>query len=81
MTEEQSRPVLEDWGILVEEMLELKPSKHIFSHIEWHMKGFFVTAANTDKSSSNFVWVTKEEIQHQYSIPTAFKDFIKYILK
>ncbi|QAT44100.1 A/G-specific adenine glycosylase [Aminipila luticellarii] len=81
LTEEQSRSVLEDWGILVEEMLELKPSKHIFSHIEWHMKGFFVTAANTDKSSSNFVWVTKEEIQHQYSIPTAFKDFIKYILK
>lgn len=48
---------------------------HIFSHIEWHMQGFFVELRNKTESD-DFVWVKKEEIA-DYAIPSAFAYFKK----
>nr|WP_315019754.1 A/G-specific adenine glycosylase [uncultured Aminipila sp.] len=76
LTEEQCKEVLTDMGIEVKQITELRPSKHIFSHREWHMNGFFIDA-ETDKSKLDFIWVTKNEINQKYAVPTAFKDFIK----
>lgn len=76
LTENQCKDVLTDMGIEVKQITELRPSKHIFSHREWHMNGFLIDA-ETDKSKLDFIWVTKNEITQQYAVPTAFKDFIK----
>lgn len=76
LTENQCKDVLTDMGIKVKQITELRPSKHIFSHREWHMKGFFIDA-ETDKGKLDFTWVTKDELNQKYAVPTAFKDFIK----
>lgn len=78
LTENQSRDVLREMGVYVKQIKETKTSKHIFSHREWHMKGYFILG-ETEESAVDFVWVTKNEINQQYSIPTAFKDFIKIL--
>lgn len=78
LTENQSKCVLKEMGITVKGIKEMKASKHIFSHREWHMKGYFILV-ETDESTADFVWVTKNEINQRYSIPTAFKDFIKIL--
>jgi len=75
-TENQCRNFLDKMRILPEKIVPIKTSKHIFSHREWHMKGFFIIA-DADLNHSDFTWVTKEEMDNQYSIPTAFKEFIK----
>ena len=40
LTPEQCRQVLSSQGITACEITGLPPSKHIFTHLEWHMKGY-----------------------------------------
>jgi A/G-specific adenine glycosylase len=65
-------------GHIKEPLSKLPNSKHIFTHIEWNMIAYFeeVTTKNKD-----YIWATKEEIEHKYSIPNAFKKYKDYILK
>ena len=85
LTENQCKAYLEENGFKVKSLKALGPAKHIFTHLEWHMRGFFVEVANSESSvalsvpeasTAEFAWVTKEEIAHQYSIPTAFKAYM-----
>lgn len=59
---------------------ELAKSKHIFSHIEWDMIGYLI---ETDSNKIDDVgqYVSLEDIEHTYSIPTAFQTYTKWLLK
>ena len=47
---------------------------HVFSHVEWHLKGYVVPV--TDRfEKPDHIWVTREQIKHAYSIPGAFKTY------
>lgn len=43
--------------------------KHIFSHVEWHMKGFLVPC---EEMKEEGIWVDIEDMMSHYSIPGAF---------
>ena len=45
--------------------------KHIFTHIIWNMKGIYLEVAGT----GGFRWFTKDEINTQAALPTAFRLF------
>ena len=77
LTEEQCRQLLLNWGFTGCRITELPPSRHIFTHLEWHMKGYFIRATQL-RGLPDFVWANKDEIKSRYSIPTAFKTIIKY---
>ncbi len=47
-------------------------STHIFTHLEWEMKGYFVTC---EKEKEDLLWKTKEEIEAEYALPGAFRYF------
>ncbi|MDO4942081.1 MAG: A/G-specific adenine glycosylase [Lachnospiraceae bacterium] len=47
--------------------------KHIFSHIEWHMTGFYVECQ--EKPSDDFIWISREELEESYAVPSAFEAF------
>jgi len=55
----------------------LGTSKHIFSHIEWHMTGYYIKC--TKKPRIELIWVTKEELMNDYSLPNAFSFYAKQI--
>lgn len=57
-------------------VMEIGGSKHIFSHKIWYMKGYLI---ELKKPINNYLWVTKEELQNDYSIPSAFSYFYEYI--
>lgn len=44
-------------------------AKHIFSHVEWHMKGYLVEVSEMHEGQ----WCSFDDIQQLYAIPTAFK--------
>ena len=51
----------------------LPPAKHIFTHLEWHMKAYeILTEECSSVPDDSFVIVTKKELQ-SLAIPSAFR--------
>ncbi len=63
-----------------EELREGISAKHIFSHIEWHMK-LKRAAAKTGAlpADGEWVWAGQEELREKYALPNAFAAFEKEI--
>ena len=59
-------------GLRPKEILREAEKKHIFTHIQWNMKGIYMEVAQTGGS---FQWFTEEEINTQAALPTAFRQF------
>lgn len=57
-------------------VLAKKRAKHIFTHIEWHMRGYLIEAR---EYFPQYVWKSAEEITKGYAIPSAFKAFMEWI--
>ena len=51
----------------------LKAAKHIFSHVEWRMSGWEVTAEGD--APAGCVWATAEEAAGRYALPGAFNAY------
>lgn len=65
-----------------QKIIKLNNGKHIFTHIEWHMYGYYIVL--TEKlQTEEICWVTKKALQEQYALPTAFSTFLSqfYSLK
>ena len=77
--EEAVREYLSSLGIAAGMITPTAPAKHIFTHIEWHMSGFFVDCA--DRGENDLTWVTAEEWLRDYAAPTAFKAFTGAVTK
>ena len=46
---------------------------HIFSHVEWHMKAFYMECM--EQQAKDLRWVTLEELKQEIAIPSAFAPF------
>ncbi len=65
-------------------MLRIKKApdgKHIFSHKEWHMKGYVIKVDELEPFSGkeDFLFVETKEAQEKYPLPSAFKVYTKYL--
>ena len=74
---EECGAIVKEWGILAYDILPAGEARHIFSHLEWHMQGYFI-AVRDKKPLTEWTWVSPEEIRLTYSIPAAFKGFMKW---
>ena len=54
------------------EILRQADKKHIFTHIQWNMRGFYMETAEI---CDEFVWMTADEIEKSAALPTAFRQF------
>ena len=59
-------------GLHPRELLREVEKTHIFTHIQWNMKGIYLEVAET---GGGFLWFTEEEINLQAALPTAFRQF------
>lgn len=67
-------------ALCVIEQMNLKPKnirriverKHIFTHIEWNLRGIYVEVLEPESHDS---WFTKEQINAEAALPTAFRQF------
>ena len=62
----------EKMGLRPQEIRKEIFRKHIFTHIQWNMKGIYLDVAET---GGNFQWFTEEEINAAAALPTAFRQF------
>jgi len=66
---------------------KITDAKHIFSHVEWHMKGYIVFLQAGDYSDfsleenahDSWLFVDIEETKNQYAIPSAFVKYTEYL--
>lgn len=68
------KAVLENWGLIGNQIEKIGTHHHIFSHIEWNMVGYKIQVSH---KNSEFDWIEKEEILNKYPIPGAFEPFRK----
>ncbi|MCL2547405.1 MAG: A/G-specific adenine glycosylase [Oscillospiraceae bacterium] len=54
----------------------LPPSRHVFTHLVWHMQGEMIFTTTPDSLPDNFRWTTAAECD-TLAIPTAFKTYVK----
>ena len=83
LTPDEIRAYCRNLGLTAEQIMPLGEAKHVFSHLEWHMKGYEVVVGtnsrenveNVSAGAINGVWATPEEIRERYSLPSAFDAF------
>ena len=63
---------VEQYGLKIKEIHMQVERKHIFTHIEWDMRGVY---AEVTDCAGNFLWLTPEQIETRAALPTAFRIF------
>ncbi|MCM1258721.1 MAG: A/G-specific adenine glycosylase [Roseburia sp.] len=60
-------------------IVELEPSKHIFSHVEWHMKGYMVRVEALGEEESGLLFAEAVDFKENYAMPSAFRTYVQYL--
>ena len=63
---------VEQMGLNPIEIYKQVERKHIFTHIEWKMRGIYL---EVKEPVVDFVWFTGAQIESQAALPTAFRQF------
>ena len=66
----------ERMGVRPQGILKQVDRKHIFTHIEWKMRGMYLEVI---PDSDGFTWFTAEQIRQDAALPTAFRQFFEEI--
>ena len=70
--------VLNREGLTPLHIRKLPDSKHVFSHVEWHMTAYEVQIENVESvPMQDGVLLTKKELQ-KFAVPSAFKAYKEY---
>ncbi len=75
---------LEAKDLRVLRIVPLADSKHIFTHKEWHMKGYMIRvdelAPKSDEvQKENWIFAETKEIEEKYPVPAAFAAYTEYL--
>lgn len=61
-------------------ILPIGEAKHVFSHVEWWMRGYQVRVASVEQPLwKELIFVKPEETAEQYAIPSAFDVYANYL--
>lgn len=61
------------WGLVPMEWLEQLEAKHIFSHVEWHMRGYVLRVRGQD--TAQLRWTDRNGLETERAVPAAFAKF------
>ena len=80
-TEEAVVEFLKKHGINTIRITPLEDAKHIFTHKEWHMKGYMVRVDELTRGERprDWIFVDSEETEAKYPIPSAYARYMKYL--
>ena len=68
----EAAEAVEKLGLPVKEVYRQTDKNHIFTHIEWKMRGFYMELLG---KTHGFTWFTAAEIEKNAALPTAFRQF------
>ncbi len=83
-TAEEVVDYLGSLGLKILRILPLEETKHIFSHKEWHMKGYTIkvdelAVPSAQQNEQGWLFVEAKETEEKYPIPSAFVTYTRYL--
>ncbi len=81
MSREEVLLWLKERGMDAVRIEKLPSAKHIFTHKEWHMNGYYVQADRLErmKADDTLLFVEPEETEEKYPIPSAYAAYTRYL--
>lgn len=70
LDEARAVQTVQDWGLRVQGWHSRVSAKHIFTHVEWHMRGYALTVSGG--GPEDFQWTAEPRL---FAIPSAFARF------
>ena len=74
LSPEETRSALAGLGWQLRRMLSLRPAGHIFTHVEWHMNGYYI---ELDNQPEPLTFVSPPALRATYALPSAFRAFLQ----
>lgn len=62
-----------EMGLSIRSLDPLPPARHIFTHLEWRMTGWYCVVAGEEDPLSGIVWAAADELAEKYPLPSAFR--------
>ena len=69
---QQALAQAERWGVHPRELCRSSEKTHIFTHIRWELRGFYIECA---EAAPLFTWVAPARFRQDIALPTAFRIF------
>lgn len=79
LKEKEVLSYVREMGLVPVRIQKIEPTKHIFSHIEWHMNGYIIKVAQLEEAVSESLFLEAEDCLKNYPVPSAFERYKKYI--
>ena len=79
LTREQAEEKLRALGLEGELTGELPAARHVFTHVEWEMRGW--SFRTESEAPAGFVWASREQVDGEYALPGALKAYKKWMLR
>lgn len=73
-TPQQALDLADSYGVYPLRLMQSLERKHIFTHVEWHMRGFVIQCA---EQSDAFCWVDPGQLEEAIALPSAFRIFLQ----
>ena len=79
LSAQEVKKAVEALGLEPLQVVPLPESKHIFSHIEWHMQAYQVRVSSLGEPADGFVFANRESFQKDVPVPSAFAAYRTYL--
>ena len=73
-------------GLKVLQIRPLPEAKHVFTHVEWHMRGYLLLVEDMQEAQQSgqfaaerFLAAGTDEIGERYPVPSAFRNYMDYL--
>ena len=74
-SQEEALAYVKEIGCKPIRIRELTEAKHIFSHVEWHMKGYTILIEEPEQPIGDLVFVEAADAKERYAVPSAFSAY------
>lgn len=72
---QEALDLAESWGLRPTELLQMQEKNHIFTHITWNLRGYYLRCAG----EGSFQWFDRSELNEHIGLPTAYRQFLDTI--
>ncbi len=67
-------------GLSVKAVSPAPTARHIFTHLEWHMRAFLILC-DAPAANDGILFVPREELKGKYPLPSAFRRYRQFLLE